>query len=196
MAGYYDNLYNDACYENYRDGVNNYQNDYYLNLKAHMRPVKKCTFKGLGTTCSFYGPLNVGRTTRDSFLQGRGQILTECPECDVRRLPDTLFANRKQDGEHEYCDNTELQPLQTRVPRSCNGLMQTDITQYQFMPGAWQNGYAGYNSVVDTHIQSREDAREAYQAQCDMEYEDTSAEQRGSYGCYPGAFDDALMAYV
>ena len=175
MAGYYDNSFNDACYLDYQAGVNDYISDYYLNRNANMRDVDKCHDMGLSVNCQFRGPKDAQhlRTTRESFLQGRGHLLTECPEGGVIPLPDSLF---DQPQSPRPCEDGNLQPLHTRLPKSCGNTVEVDITQYAFMPGAYQVGYDGYNAVCDTFMQSREDARSSYKAK--------RGRCRNTYGSY------------
>jgi hypothetical protein len=152
MAGYHDNLQNDLCNRQFEDNMNSNINNYYLNYKFVMRDSNnnKCQPLGVTNRCDFYGPLNSKKIKQDSYITGRGHILSDCPDCDVRHLPQSLF----QDVQYSN-KSTELDPLYTRVPKSCNGL--SEITTYAFsqMPGAYEHGYNGYNSVVDTNIQTR-----------------------------------------
>lgn len=181
MAGYYSNIYNDACYEKFRDAFNEGAYDYVINRAAVMREnVNKCHSKSLGSTCTFYGPLNTPRVLQESFLtRGLGQTLTECPECSVRYLPESVFPPQEQ----RVCQDTELQPLFTRLPKSCDSLTEVDISDYSALPSNYQRGYTGYNSVVDSHMQSREIARENFRAAPRTDYQ--SRQNYGSYdiGC-------------
>lgn len=155
MAGYYNNLWSDPCFQQYDDQLNQGINDYQLTLNAHYRTnMNQAMPLSTGRQPDTYGPLRGRRVTQESFLQGRGQALSDCPDCGVRWLPETLFPQNS--GVQSQCQRTDIQPLYTKVPKSCNGLQETDITQYSFMPGAWQRGYTGYNAVVDTNLQSRQ----------------------------------------
>jgi hypothetical protein len=81
------------------------------------------------------------------------------------------------------CQNMALQPEFTTVPKSCSNLAETEITTYAFMPGAWQqNGWLGINSVCETNIQSRDNARDSYR----QEHKDAFSRSQ-SYGAYTSA---------
>lgn len=167
-SGYYDRSHDDLCYRDFQVHVDEGVMDYNLFLPAHMRMnVEKCHPLSQDKQCDFWGPLRGKRVTQDSFLSGRGQSLSDCPDCDVFYLPESIFPNKPDPGDFAYeqqtgkimsarCQRTDLEPLYTRKPRSCNGLSETDISQYAFMPSAWQKGYTGYRSVVDTNLQSRQ----------------------------------------
>lgn len=176
MAGYHNRLKDDACFERFDDYQNQYINNYNLNLPAHYRTnVNQALPLSQGLQPTFWGPLRGRRTTQESFLQGRGQALADCPDCDVRWLPETLFPEKREAG--HKCQRTDLQPLYTRVPSSCNGLRETDVTQYMFLPGAWERGYNGYNAVVQTHMQTRQG-----NPQLTAVNQDRTAKNYGTYG--------------
>lgn len=181
MAGYYEMKGKQGCWENWFDAVNKRQQDYVLDKNYWMRPnVSKCRENSLGSTCSFYGPMTVPRTTQESFLQGRGQIQNDhCPECGVIYLPESVFALTKD--EKKTCQDLSLQPQFTRKPKSCFTLAETDISTYAFLPGSFQKGFLGVNSLCDAgmNIQSREEAR--------MEYRGaprSASEKLSNYGNY------------
>jgi hypothetical protein len=190
MAGYYEMKGKQGCWEDWFDGVNTSQNDYVLNKNYWMRPgVTRCRDNALGTTCSFYGPKTVPRTTQESFLQGRGQVQNDhCPQCDVIVLPESVFDLTKD--EEKTCQDMSLQPQHTRQPKSCGTLAETEISTYAFLPGAFQRGYQGVSSLCDTglNIQGREDARSQYRAP-----PRTMAEKQTNYGNYrssaPAAYE-------
>jgi hypothetical protein len=165
MSGYYEMKGKLGCWEDWFDSVNKSTNDYVMDRNYWMRPnVTQCQENSLGTLCTFSGPKTVPRTTQESFLQGRGQILnSNCPDCEVIYLPESLFPSTNT-RKNERCQDMALLPEFTRQPKSCGTLSETEITTYAFMPGAWQKGYTGYNSMCDTNIQSREVARLDYRA--------------------------------
>lgn len=172
MSGYNDNLYLGQCYGEFLKGFNESYSAHQLNEKAAMRDVDQCHALSRGGVCQFYGPLRGKRTTQESFMQGRGHTLTECPDCEVRYLPESLFPQKSQ---ATACYRTDLQPRYDRQPKSCNGLMETDVTQYRFSPQRWQDGYTGYDSVVKTNLQTKL----GYYPQC----EDGVCNGAESYGC-------------
>lgn len=181
MAGYYEMKGKLGCWENWHDDVNQGYNDYVLDRKYWMRPVTRCRENALGTTCSFYGPKTVPRTTQESFLQGRGQVNNDhCPDCDVIYLPKKVF-ELTEDEDKTSCQDMALQPQHTRFPKSCNNLSETEISQYAFLPGAFQKGYQGVDSLchVGINIQGREQARASYRPG-----PQTPAQQRTNYGSY------------
>lgn len=156
MAGYYNSLRSDACNREFEDYQNKTHHDYTMNLAAQYRVGQPRPFPlAPGSQPTFWGPLRGVKSTQEAFLQGRGQSLSDCPDCDVRWLPESVFAQGNLSVDAQ-CQRTDLQPLYTRKPKSCNGLPETDTTQFSMMPSAWQNGYTGFRSVVDTNIQSRQ----------------------------------------
>lgn len=153
MAGFYNRLKMDGCWEQFEDQVNDRQNDYVLARDAAMREnLTQAPFMSAGRQPDFYGPLVGNRVTRESFLQGRGQVLSKCADCEVVYLPESLFPEYNV---RSKCDRADLDALYTRVPKSCNGLMETNVTPYRQMPENYKKGYQGYNAVVYTQIQSR-----------------------------------------
>lgn len=195
MSGVYEMRGKTGCWENYYDSSNNGQYDYVMNRSYWMRQnVPKCSTLALASTCSFYGPKDVPRTTQESFLQGRGQALNDkCPEADVIYLPEGVFATGHQNDQNgqnsQSCERTDLEQYHDRQPRSCFNISETEATTYAFMPGAWQRGYTGANDFCDgckpgcqpdgTLIQSREDARDMY-----AQRPQVNNMSRGSYGSY------------
>lgn len=156
MAGYYNNIKNDLGYRLFIDKTNDYIINYNLNHNAVMRGKNsnKCQNLGTGKQCHFYGPLVGKRILQDSFITGRGQVLSECPDCGVNYLPKSLFPDKVL-GSKSTCQRTDIDPLYTKVPRSCNGLTETNILQYSQMPSNWKKGYYGYDAVINTNMQSR-----------------------------------------
>lgn len=168
-----------ACWENWYDRLNEGTLARTLDRNYWMRPgVNRCHENALGSTCSFYGPMNVPRTTQSSFLQGRGQVNSDrCPDCEVIALPEKVFDLTAE--EISDCQNMALQPQFTTSPKSCGTLAETDITAYAFMPGAFERGFQGVNSLCGNHLQSREEARDSYRAEHKSEYS-----RAYSYGSY------------
>lgn len=126
------------------DRINNAQIDYWLNLNYWMRQNQsKCSSKGLGNYCSFYGPLTSQRQREEAALWGRGPL-------------GTPPSHRPIAAEKSYkCPDVELQPYLTRNPKSCNGLSGADVSEYAVMPGAWQKGYQGVQNLLDININTR-----------------------------------------
>lgn len=193
MSGYYEMHGRGPCWENYHDAMNEGNYDYVMNRRYWMREnVPKCETLSLGSTCSFYGPKDVPITTKESFLQGRGQVENDkCPDADVIYLPEGVFA-RGHKSAPQKCEPTDLQPRQTRQPRSCFNVSETDAFEYVAgMPGAYQTGWTGMGDFCvgceesnqcagrGTNIQSREIARDSYRQK-----PQPNNMSRPSYGSY------------
>ena len=181
MAGYYEMKGKQQCWENWFDAVNRGQYGYVMDRNYWMAPgVEKCKENSLSGVCSFYGPKTAPKTTQESFLQGRGQVNDDfCPECGVIVLPKSVFPEKP--ASQPRCQNMALEPQYTRTSKSCGTLSETDISSYAFMPGAYQRGYLGVDSLchTGTNIQSRENARMEYRAP-----PRTPAERQTNYGSY------------
>jgi len=156
MAGFYNTLKFDSCandFETFRQAASA---DYQLNLNANYRthepPIMPLSVVGQP---SFWGPLAGSNVTKESFLQGRGQTLADCPDCEVTWLPETLFPVNTQHNQMPLCERTDLEPLQTRMKRSCNGLEETDTSQYWMMPSEYQPQFMGMGNAVSGNLQTR-----------------------------------------
>lgn len=156
--------------------------DYVMDLHYYMRSKGKCTPQALGQQCDFFAPLNNSRPTkdltRDSLLSGRGQVLTGSPECQVYWLPESIFQQRLDSANWS---GDSLEPQFNKLPRACNGLSETDTTQYSFMPGAFQRGYVGYDAIFNSNLNSRELARQEY----NMLQPQPTPKNTESFGSYP-----------
>jgi len=132
---------------------NNQSYDYVMYRDAVMRKnTTQAPMLSAGYQPSFYGPLTGNRVTRESFLQGRGHTSSKCPDCEVVYLPASLFPDKNV---VTPCERVDMQPMYTRVPKSCNSISEVDTFAYQLMPGHYMEGYQGMNSVTSTHIQTR-----------------------------------------
>jgi hypothetical protein len=144
MSGFYNNLKFDSCYQDNQVFQDQSQNDYVLNLNAVYRqgdpPIRPLSVSSQPT---FYGPLRGSLVTQESFLEGRGQTLTDCPSGEVFWLPESLFPANTAYNQPSTCQRSDLEPLQSRMKKSCNGLEETDTSEYWMLPGNWQNGYSG-----------------------------------------------------
>lgn len=161
MAGHYDNVQFDACFQGLQHTIDKGHFHYALNRKAVMRPgTAKCAHLSRGTGfCQFYGPNGAKTNVRESYLQGRGHRLSECPENQVRRLPSALFSSSPPSSlASTSCPRVDLQPAHERVPRSCNALTELDVTRWRMSPGHYRRGYAGLNAAV-RHTQTRSGGR-------------------------------------
>lgn len=158
MAGVNTTLNFDPAYAQYQSWRQVQQNDYVMNLNAVYRqgqpPIRSLS---VANQPSFYGPLRGSLVSQESFLQGRGQVLGDAPEFDVRMLPESLFPSHTESNEMPACQRTDLEPLQTRMRKSCNGIEEVDMSQYWMIPGAWQaTGYSGPASGVNGNLQTRQ----------------------------------------
>lgn len=156
MSGYYNTLKFDSCNNDFQAYTGQAVSDYVLNINAAYRPGEMPTNLSIGSQPTTYGPLRGALVTQESFLQGRGQTLADCPDCDVRWLPESLFPTPNAHNRLSSCQRTDLEPLQTRTKRSCNGLEEMDTSAYWMMPGAWQPSYSGPNHGVGGNLQTRQ----------------------------------------
>ena len=176
MSGYNDNVTSDACYERFENEVNDGTYNYQMNPRFWTRENTTALHHGVVSGRENYGRKTPRTITSESFLQGRGQVSSVCPESEVIYLPssqfpadgtvgtfDTATAARatgagnaqRQETPAISCSSTKLERLLTRVPKSANSLSEADVSERNMFPGGYQNGYQGYNAVVDTHIQTR-----------------------------------------
>ena len=160
MSGYNNNLKFDSCSKKYDEKIDEKQYNYTMHRNAVMRQgVNKCGDKGLGRNCTFYGPMDNSRVLRDSFLSGRGQVKNDCASWDVKYLPSSLF---EPGFDPRPATDQSLEANYSRIPKSCNGISEIDVTQYAFMPGSFQRGFQGLHSIADTNLSSRDMARDDY----------------------------------
>ena len=112
MAGFYNNLKFDSCSNDFDTYRAQAASDYWMNLNAVYRqgqpPIMPLSVATQPTT---WGPLRGSLVTQESFLQGRGQTLADCPDCDVRWLPESLFSQESGTALPQ-CQRTDLEPLQ------------------------------------------------------------------------------------
>jgi hypothetical protein len=157
MAGYLDGPQYQACKERSDNELDRASYNYFMNLNAVNRPnVKPTDSFGSAQGRDFYGPANASILKKEAFLQGRGEVLSNCPECEVINLPQSLFGTPFQSARPAgYCASLELERMQTRVPKSANSLSEAEISERTMFPGAYVQGYAGYNAVVNTFQQTR-----------------------------------------
>lgn len=152
MAGIHNRVWEDGCANAQQDKWNDGIYDYVLWRPAVMRGVEEAHFMAPAQNVDFYGPLAGNRVTKESFLQGRGTTLSKCPDCEVNYLPASLF---NQPPVKQQCDRVDLLPMFTRVKPTCNGLRETDTTQYSFSAEKYRGDYAGINAVVYSNLQTR-----------------------------------------
>jgi hypothetical protein len=151
MSGYNDNILNDLEYQDSVNAANDKIYQYNMNKNSVMYG-NGCSLSSLGNQCDFYGPIDAKKINQDSFITGRGQLLSSSPYYDVRHLPKSLFENSYSGPSS---NQTNLQPMYTKISKSCNGLSETDIFRFSQLPSNYQRGYTGYNSIPNTLIQTR-----------------------------------------
>ena len=180
MAGFYNQLKFDSCYNDSQAYTMQAVNDYVLNLNAVWRQGQpEPRPLAVVQQPTFYGPLRGSLVTQESFLQGRGQTLSDCPDCEVVWLPETLFPNKA--SAPPTCERTDLEPLQTRQRRSCNGLEEVDTSEYWMMPSNYQEGYTGPYFGVNGNLQTRQAPTDVTINQGAESY-GSCRENYGSYG--------------
>lgn len=168
MAGIETRTTYDPCYVRYQEDLDIGVYDYNIYRPKFMRPhAGKCQ-ESLGVICSTYGGMDRKKVLQDSFLSGRGQVFTDCPEGDVITLPQGVFETHGSRS-RSRCESTELTPETTRKPRSCNGLSEIDSSTWAFMPGSFQPHFMGLNALGNRfYVNSRELSRQALIAQKQM----------------------------
>lgn len=157
--------------------------DYIFNRSAVMRG-HHCYAGAAGRVCQFYGPLdNVTygkQVTRDSFLSGRGQALSNAPESEVRWLPEDLFAPMATMPISERAN--ELPLTQTRQSRACNSVTNVDISQYSLMPSGYQDDFTGLRVELQGE-RSRDVSRQEELSK--TAFARAAQKNKSSYGWYP-----------
>lgn len=181
MAGYYNRPKFDSCNNDFDTYKAQSVNDYVLNLNAHYRQGEpEVVPLSVGNLPTSYGPLRGSLVTQESFLQGRGQTLADCPDCEVIWLPESLFPTSAA-PRATSCARTDLEPLQTRQRPSCNGIKETDTSQYWMMPSNYQEGYTGPYYGVNGNLQTRMAPEDATIKQGAEAY-GTCRQNYGTYG--------------
>lgn len=168
MAGILTRPEYDPCNIRFQEDLNRGIYGYTLYRPKYQRPhAGKCQ-ESLGVICNTYGGMDRKKVLQDSFLSGRGQVYTDCPEGDEITLPEGVFESRGSRS-RSRCELTELTPEITRKPKSCNGLSEIDYSTWAFMPGSFQPHYMGLNAVGNLfNTNSRELSRQALIAQKQM----------------------------
>lgn len=176
--------YDDACAQRYQESLQSGAAEYTFNRGYWMREGRKrCYPGGLGQVCSTYGPMDnttYGRqVTRDSYLSGRGQALSNCPECQVRWLPEELF-EPVANSEGALPQSDDLTP-QTRQPKACSTAAEVDTTAYAFMPRYYND------DTSSLLVQFGADSKSLDRANDNSGNAARRARQQGktSYGYYP-----------
>ena len=168
MAGILTRPEYDPCYIRFQEDLDRGIYGYNIYRAKFQRPHVNTCQESLGVICSSYGGMDRKKVLQDSFLSGRGQVYTDCPEGDEITLPEAVFQTHGSRS-RSRCELTELTPEITRKPRSCNGLSEIDYSTWAFMPGSFQPHYMGLNAVGNLfNTNSRELSRQALIAQKQM----------------------------
>lgn len=171
MAGFYgDNFYNDSCFKNYQERVDNGVNNYMVDPKAALPTgVPQAFLNSRGTTPSWYGPKNTPLVHRESLMQGRNQPLTKCPDDDVIR---------NYGGTSGYtqpsCYRSDLEPSFDHTSRSCTSVVETDVWAYNAFPGVRYPKFISINDLACAFVNT----------QLPYEVPQQSPKDKGSYGSY------------
>lgn len=151
-----------------------------MNPVAVMRPgVSQCPTTA-GAQCDFSGPKTAARVHQESFFTlGLGTTASGCPGSEYKSLPEGLFppVDNERALKSQGCQRTDLLPLFTRQSPSWgpNPNIREMENVSNLIPGAWQTDYAGVNSLSalgsqeQTFVNSREQSRQAYIAQKQLE---------------------------
>lgn len=153
----YNRLRDDTCSSPQQDKRNTDVSNYNMYSKNFMSPNHDvATYLAEGNSPDFFGPLsnsNNNLILKESFLQGRGHTISKCPTGNVVRLPSTLFSDLNKDKPSTL--RVDLQSESTKLKKSCNGLAETVVTPYHFMPGRFEPGYQGLAPIEYTALHTR-----------------------------------------
>ena len=150
--------------------------DYIFFPGVHQRGSFCSTTEGRGSVCQSY----VNIVTRDSWLSGRGQPLSNAPESEVRWLPEDLFGPNSSNNAPSVHENPRQ--THTRQPRSCASVTNIDVGQFSLMPRVTEDNFSGLRLEM-----MGEQSRDMLRAHDMQQKEATRAAQKGktSYGWYP-----------
>jgi hypothetical protein len=124
----YNTLKMDTCEKQYEDLVNDQTYQYNSFLPSVWRPDTMVVQPLMrGSQPSFYGPMTGRRVTQESYLQGRGNVLSKCPDAGVNYLPPDLFNDANVPL--TSCTSTLLEPTYQQYKKACDSLSNTDVGQ-------------------------------------------------------------------
>jgi len=162
MAGFYADSYSfDSCYQKNQEVIDNGRDNYMLDYMQAMPPgINKAFLNARGSTPSFWGPANGPVVNRDSYMSGRAQPLSKCPEYDVIRnygqdLTSNALLPPKNGFSQTGCFNSDLEPAFDHTLRSCQSVTETDISSYTLFPGVYQTGYTSFDTLANIFTQTR-----------------------------------------
>jgi len=165
----YNTLKSDTCEKQYEDQVNEDTYLYNSFLPSVWRPDMTVVAPMMrGSQPSFYGPLAGKRVTMESYLQGRGNILSKCPDAGVNYLPPDLFNDPALQMGASVCTQTVLEPTYVQYKKACDSISNADI-------GTLTTGlprYGATNSVgiqwSQTHYERTNMTSAPYKANCQL----------------------------
>lgn len=122
----YNTLKADTCEKQYDEHVNDQTYLYNSFLPSVFRPNTVAAQPMMRVSQpDFYGPMTGRRVTMESYLQGRGNILSKCPDAGVNYLPPSLFAD--PNIQSNTCTSTSLEPTYQQYKKACDSLANADI---------------------------------------------------------------------
>jgi hypothetical protein len=122
----YNTLKSDTCDKQYDEQVNDQTYQYNSFLPSVWRPnMSQAQPMMRVSQPNFYGPMTGRRTTMESYLQGRGNILSKCPDAGVNYLPPDLFND--QNLQLNTCTATALEPTYQQYKKACDSISNADI---------------------------------------------------------------------
>ena len=167
----YNTLKSDTCDRQYDDQVN--QDTYLYNsfLPSVWRPnMTVVQPMSRGSQPDFYGPLAGRRVTMESYLQGRGNILSKCPDAGVNYLPPELFSDPNLQLNQNVCTSTALEPTYVTYKKSCDSISNADVGQLTTgMPRYGQTNTAGVSYMVPSTSYEKTNMTSApYKSNCSV----------------------------
>lgn len=122
----YNTLKSDTCEKQYDEQVNDHTYLYNSFLPSVWRPNMTIAQPAQRASLpDFYGPMTGRRVTMESYMQGRGNVLSKCPSAGVNYLPPELFNDPHMQS--NTCTSTAMEPTFTQYKRACDSLSNADI---------------------------------------------------------------------
>jgi hypothetical protein len=150
----YNTLKSDTCDRQYDDMINQDTYAYNSFLPSVWRPnTMMVQASARGVQPDFYGPMAGNRVTLESYLQGRGNILSKCPDAGVNFIPPQLLNPAIQPN---TCTSTELEPSYVTYKKSCDSISNADIGQLTTgTPRMGQTNTAGVSYMAASQVNSK-----------------------------------------
>lgn len=143
----YNTLKSDTCDKQYDEQVNDQTYQYNSFLPSVWRPnMAQAQPMMRVSQPNFYGPMTGRRITLESYLQGRGNILSKCPDAGVNYIPPDLTNDTNL--QLNTCTATALEPTYQQYKKACDSLSNADIgTLTTGMPRYGQPNVTGFGMV-------------------------------------------------